>query len=611
MMKPVEIKHLSIAIHTSHGVVQAVRDVSLTLNPGESLALVGESGCGKSILCKSILKLLPREAQIMQGSIQIFGEDIIAYGEKHMRTLRGSKIAMAFQNPMTTLNPSMTMGAQLREAICLHQPHLSREEADQKAMELLTRMGIQGKRRLDQLPQSFSGGQRQRCMLAIALAQKPEILIADEPTTALDATVQKEILLLLKKLRRDMGLSMIFITHDLGVAAHIGDRVGVMYAGRIVEIGTAAEIFHNPRHPYTWGLLSSMPVLAAKGKKLPCIQGQPPDLLTPPPGDAFAIRNPYALAIDYKQAPPFFEVTPSHQAATWLLDQRAPRLEPPHDFSQPGWYQKEEQILPKERFAITKQQPLLQLEHLSKTFDFKGAEPLQAVHDVTLSLQPGECLGLVGESGSGKSTLARLILGIHESDDGKIFFDGQDITHSRSVALRQQLQMIFQDADAALNPRMTTHESIGEGLKLLGIDSCAREKRISQLLDAVELTKRCADAYPAELSGGQRQRVAIARCLAMNPRLIVADEPVAALDVSVQAQIINLLCELQEKLHFSMIFIAHDLSVVRYISDRVAVMYKGSLLEQGATEHIFRHPQREYTKKLLSAVLYPELPLNE
>lgn len=328
------VDHLSVTFHTEAGSVEAVRDVSLALKKGEILALAGESGCGKSVLCRSLVKLLPAYAAITSGTITVHDTDITAYTDTQMQALRGKTIAMVFQNPLTTLNPSMTMGAQLREAL-IRKEKLSRQEADERAVELLHLVGISdGEHRLHMLPQAFSGGQRQRCALAIALAASPDILLADEPTTALDVTVQMQILDLLKHLRNVMGLSILFITHDLGVVARLADRVAIMYAGKIVEIGTADEVFYDARHPYTWGLLQALPSAVGPGERLQAIPGMPPYLAPSPAGDAFAARNPYALAIDYETAPPFFSVSPTHEAATWLLDPRAPKI------PQPAWLQK-------------------------------------------------------------------------------------------------------------------------------------------------------------------------------------------------------------------------------------------------------------------------------
>ena len=324
---PLEIENLTLSFYMPYGEVQALRGVSLSLKKGEILVLAGESGCGKSVLCKSVLHLLPRHAKIKEGSITLCGQDVTTASEKEMTAIRGTKAAMVFQNPLTTLMPSMTIGAQLQEA--LRRRHLSPDEEKHEAVALLEAVGIEdAERRLSQLPLAFSGGMRQRCALAIALAARPQVLLADEPTTALDGTIQIQILDLLRRLRDETGLSILLVTHDLGVAAHIADRVGILYAGRLVEIGTAEEIFYDPRHPYTWGLLASLPS-ASQGRRLTPIDGMPPDLLMPPEGDAFASRNPYALAIDYEEQPPFFTISPTHQAATWLLDPRAPHMEPP------------------------------------------------------------------------------------------------------------------------------------------------------------------------------------------------------------------------------------------------------------------------------------------
>ena len=611
-MAPLEISHLSVDIAMQTGTIHAVRDVSLTVQEGEILVLAGESGSGKSVLCKSILKILPRQAVIKQGQICIHGDDIVPYSEKKMQTIRGRKAAMAFQNPLTILNPSLSMGAQLRESIGRQSPGISRKDADDMAVDYLQMVGIKdGRYRLRMLPQAFSGGQRQRCALAIALAGKPDLLIADEPTTALDVTVQVQILDLLKELQQKMKLSVLFVTHDLGVAEHIADRIGIMYAGKLVETGTVSDIFHDARHPYTWGLLASVPAMAEKGKPLHCIQGMPPDLSRLPAGDAFAPRNPYALAIDYRQEAPLFSVSDTHKAATWLLDSRAPQIVSPVHFS--SRIRTDHSPLPMTPAAgigreCKARPPIIRTEHLSKAFCLDHGHEFYAVRDVSLVLHENEILGLVGESGCGKSTVARMLMNICQPTAGKIFFRGQEVSaDSRPRELCQQMHMIFQDSDGALNPRMTAGQSVAEGLLLSGqkLTPPALRAKINALFAAVELSQRCQNAYPAELSGGQRQRVAIARCLGIRPQVIIADEPIAALDVSIQAQIINLLCRLQQEQHFSMIFIAHDLFVVHYLSHRIAVMHDGRIIEEGAAEKVYFQPEEGYTKQLLSSVLCP------
>ena len=597
-MNALTINDLAVDFSLSYGIVHALQGVSLSLKKGEVLVLAGESGSGKSVLCRSILKLLPREASIIRGSIALDGDDITSWSDRHMQSIRGRRIAMAFQDPLTILNPSMTMGSQLLEAIHLSESTLSKKQAKELAISYLERVGIrEARQRLHMLPRSFSGGQRQRCALAIALAAKPDILIADEPTTALDVTIQRQILDILMDMRERLGLSILLVTHDLGVASYIADMVGIMYAGRLVEIGTAGEIFGTPRHPYTWGLLSSLPSLAQKGKPMRCIEGTTPDLSAEPHGDAFAPRNPYAMKIDYEKQPPWFKVTDTHYAAAWLLDERAPHIDPP-------WPPKK--IQQSDTPADTDKRNLpevLCINHVSKCFMLDGAHRILAVDDVSFSLHEGEIMGLLGESGSGKSTLARLITGMYAPSSGRISFCGKELSANREKETRQKIQMIFQDADGALNPYMTAGESIMEGLRLTGMRKSAATSRAKELLDAVELSSRCFTAYPSELSGGQKQRVTIARCLGMKPRVVVADEPVAALDVSIQAQIINLLCRLQKEQGFAMIFIAHDISVVRYISDWIAVMKDGRLIEQGSASAICTSPREAYTRRMLSSVL--------
>ncbi len=596
-MNALTINDLAVDFSLSYGIVHALQGVSLSLKKGEVLVLAGESGSGKSVLCRSILKLLPREASIIRGSIALDGDDITSWSDRHMQSIRGRRIAMAFQDPLTILNPSMTMGSQLLEAIHLSESTLSKKQAKELAISYLERVGIrEARQRLHMLPRSFSGGQRQRCALAIALAAKPDILIADEPTTALDVTIQRQILDILMDMRERLGLSILLVTHDLGVASYIADRVGIMYAGRLVEIGTAGEIFGTPRHPYTWGLLSSLPSLAQKGKPMRCIEGTTPDLSIEPHGDAFAPRNPYAMKIDYEKQPPWFKVTDTHYAAAWLLDERAPHVEPP-------WPPRKTQRSDTTTDTDKRHRPeVLCAQHLSKDFMLDGSHRLIAVDDVSFSLHEGEIMGLLGESGSGKSTLARLITGMYAPSSGRISFCGKELSANRDKETRQRIQMIFQDADGALNPYMSAGESIMEGLRLTGMGKDATN-RAKKLLEAVELSGRCFTAYPSELSGGQKQRVTIARCLGMKPRVIVADEPVGALDVSIQAQIINLLCRLQKEQGFAMIFIAHDISVVHYISDWIAVMKDGRLIEQGSASAICTSPREAYTRQMISSVL--------
>lgn len=608
-----EVKHLSASFQTPQGVVQAVRDVSFCLYPGEVLAIVGESGCGKSVLCKSILKLLPASAKIRSDGIFIRGTDISGYGEREMCRIRGKAAAMIPQDAMASLNPVIAVGAQIAEAVRVHQPSLSKKSIQEKVEELLRMVGIEHpKERNMQYPYQFSGGMRQRAVLAAALAADPWILFADEPTTALDAAAQAKILNLLDTLRRRLGMAVVFVTHDLGAAARLADRVAVMYAGKIIETGTAQEIYHDPRHPYTWGLLRSLPAFSRGKDTLPVIPGAPPSLLHPPKGDAFACRNPYALGIDYEMEPPVCAVSSTHNAASWLLDARAPQnitFQMPQIPQMPGHAcrRQEEPLQNKEK------ELLLDVQHLTHCFALGKKPPIQAVRDVSFQIYQGEAFGLIGASGCGKSTVARCVMNLYAPTGGRIFYQGLDSSDAKAYRRHKRMmqrtrQMIFQDAGASLNPRMKVCEIIAEPLKIHRI----KPKRGSYRAEAAfqmkytGLDERFLDAYPSELSGGQRQRVAIARALVTEPRLLVADEPIASLDVSMQAQIVNLLKHLQKEHGFSFLFIAHDLAVVEFLCDRVGVMNHGRLVECAPVKELFAHPLHPYTKSLLSAIPIPD-----
>lgn len=609
MSELLNIEHLSVSFAAEEGKMEAVRDVSFSLKSGEVLAIVGESGCGKSVLCKSIMKLLPKNGWIENGSIAVNGEDIAAYPEKKMQKLRGSMFSMVFQDPMSALDPTVRIGRQIAEAIRMHNRTLSREEIGRRVTELLELVGIDHvQERCEWFPHQFSGGMRQRSVLAVALAADPKILIADEPTTALDVTIQAQILQLLKEIQKQLHMAMIFVSHNLGVVADIADRVAIMYAGKIVEIGTKDEIFSDPRHPYTRGLLQAHPSMARGKCSLKTIPGMPPVLINPPRGDAFAARNPYALPIDFEEQPPMFPVSDTHFAATWLLDPRFRGQETiirNQENGETKW-----QVSPD--FCVS-EEPLVEVRHLTHVFAHGSNHPAKAVDDVSFTMKKGEIFGLVGESGSGKSTVARCLMNIYQPSGGEILFDGINICdkkefRSHRKMLQTQRQIIFQDSASSLNPRMKVADIIAEPLRI----SHRKTERESTRKEA-EFQLRCVgmesmylDKYPAQLSGGQRQRVAIARALSMEPKLLVADEPVAALDVSIQAQIVNLFRHLREEHGFTILFIAHDLAMVEFLCDRVGVMNHGQLVEVGTTEDIFYHPTHPYTKKLLKAV--PMLP---
>ena len=615
MAELLEVKHLSVSFDTPEGEVEAVRDVSFFVKKEETLAIVGESGCGKSVLCRSIMKLLPRTARIKSGSILANGREIIKCTEKEMQTIRGSFFSMVFQDPMTSLNPAMTVGAQIAEAVLIHRPELSREEVRRRVWELMELVGIDHpKERAAQYPWNFSGGMRQRAVLAIALASEPAVLLADEPTTALDVTIQAQILALFRKIQEKLGTAIVLVSHDLGVVAAAADRVAVMYAGKICETGLVREIFEDPKHPYTKGLLRSLPALSRGKKELYWLPGMPPKLNHPPAGDAFACRNPYALAVDYEKQPPMFQVTDTHYAATWLLDERAAevRAKIEEEMSKgeaPDGTREEIKYHPGFDRKASGKEVLMEVQHLSQLFSMTGKKVFRAVDDVSFELRKGEILGLVGESGSGKSTTARCIMNISSSPGGHIFYKGIDVLDKKQFrknrkALQAERQMIFQDSASSLNQRMRVEDIILEPLKL----SHRKPKQGSYREEAefqlkyVGLDSSFLDRYPSELSGGQRQRVAIARALIMDPELVVADEPIASLDVSIQAQIVNLFRHLQREHGFSFLFIAHDLSMVEFLCDRVGVMYHGQLVELAPCRELYSNPLHPYTKQLLLAV---------
>ena len=632
-----KVEHLAVSFQTDAGELEAVRDVSFSLRPGEVLAIVGESGCGKSVLCKSIMKLLPEKAKMKSGSIRINDTDISACKEKEMQKLRGRLFAMVFQDPMTSLNPTMTIGAQIAEAVLVHQPKLKKEAVQKRVLELMELVGIdRPEARAKLYPWNFSGGMRQRSVLAIALASDPAILIADEPTTALDVTIQAQILDLLKEIQRRLGTATILVSHDLGVVARVADRVAVMYAGKICEIGTAEEIYYDPKHPYTKGLLRSLPALSHGKETLHTLPGMPPSLVHPPKGDAFACRNEYSLAIDYEQQPPMFRVSDTHYAATWLLDERAAqvreklerreRAELLRDAGKKDeltWKREGSVQKASERYTETENrqkiiehaQPdlLLDVRHLTQVFPLTKKLAVRAVDDVSFQIRRGEIFGLVGESGSGKSTVARCVMNIYRPAGGQIVYRGIDTgnrmeVRKNRVLLQQERQMIFQDSASSLNQRMKVADIVMEPMKL----AHRRPPRGSYRAEAayqlkyVGLDESCLDKYPSELSGGQRQRIAIARAVSMEPELLVADEPIASLDVSIQAQIVNLFRHLQREHGFSILFIAHDLAMVEFLCDRVGVMYHGRLVEVAPCHELYRNPLHPYTQALLSAIPLPD-----
>ena len=582
------IRNLKVAFRHENQWVEAVHGIDMDVFAGKTLGLVGESGSGKSVSSLAVMRLLNEKmSRIEADSIQIEGEEIKGFGESQMAEVRGKRIAMIFQEPMTSLNPVYKCGYQVSEMILQHESRLalqcfgcaqqpqaqepqvlpvSRAEAKKRVIELFKQVMLPRPEAIyDSYPHELSGGQKQRVMIAMAIACHPKLLIADEPTTALDVTVQKEILKLLRQLQTETGMGMIFITHDLGVVAEIADDVAVMHNGEILERGTMQDILNHPQHPYTQGLLACRPPMDVRLKRLPIVK----------------------------------------------------------EFLDGQWQGGKEQILhdlqitAEERQTHLEQlysrQPLLRVEGLKTWYPLrKGVlgrvyDHVKAVDDVSLEVYEGETLGLVGESGCGKTTLGRSILRLAEPTDGKVWFDGIEVTSLKGQALRdfrKQAQIVFQDPYSSLNPRITIGEAIAEPMLVHGIEKNKKRSRamVCDLLEQVGLQADHYDRYPHEFSGGQRQRICIARALAVNPRLVICDESVSALDVSVQAQVLNLLNRLKEERHLTYIFISHDLSVVRFMSDRVMVMYNGKPMEMNDADELFKHPQNDYTKKLIAAL---------
>ncbi len=542
-----DIRDLSVTFKVGGREAPATRDVNFSVYPGEILAIVGESGSGKSVSAMSVLDLLPKTAT-RRGVIELNGEDISGFDEKQVRKMRGGDIAMIFQEPMTALNPVFTIGWQISEILRLHTS-LSRKEAKARAVELLGLVGLPDPgNRVNYYPHQLSGGQRQRAMIAMAISCDPKVLIADEPTTALDVTVQAEILDLLRDLRHRVSSAMILITHDMGVVADIADRVIVMKDGEIVEAAPVHKLFAEPTHPYTQQLLAAVPHLGHRPESGRLLES-------------------------------------ADEAAKVAAESRA---------------------------TTNDDGPILQLQDIVVDYPGRLGRPFfRAVDSVTLEMHRGEVLGLVGESGSGKSTLGRVVVGLQAVTSGRVVVAGQDITHaSRSQLrpLRRRLGMVFQDPAASLNPRYTIGDCISEPLRLHRLVRGRKEMdaRVMELLESVELPPSWRQRFPHELSGGQRQRVAIARAIAPEPELLVADEPTSALDVSVQARLLDLLMDLQARLQFSCLFISHDLAVVELLADRIAVMNRGMVVEQGDREQVLSHPEHPYTRRLLAAAPVPD-----
>ncbi len=600
-----EVKDLHTVFMTDAGPIHAVDGVSFKVGPGETLGIVGESGSGKSVTALSLMRLLEEPARIVGGSITFQGQDVLAMSRSQLTDWRGDRAAMVFQDPMTGLNPVIRILRQVTEHIVAHGK-MPRAQAQKRGIELLRRMGVAApERAAASFPHEFSGGMRQRVMMAIGVANDPALLIADEPTTALDVTIQAQILDLLRGLNQEFGTAIVLISHDLGVIGTVCRRVAVMYAGEVVEEAVTTEVLNDPRHPYSWALVNAVPRLdAPTGARLTSIEGTPPDPLHQPPGCRFEPRCPFRIGRCATDHPPLMEVAPGRRARCWVTadGSRLPRptLPAAAESEQP-------------RMA---EAPLLEARGVEKHFAlprksfFKPPLTVHAVNGVDIALHRQESLGVVGESGCGKSTLARLLTRLHEPTGGSVTFEGRDITHATHAemrGLRPRLQMVFQDPYASLNPRMTVGDTLAE--PLLAHNRVPHRKaandRVGELLSTVGLKPSYASRYPHEFSGGQRQRISIARALALEPSVVVADEPVSALDVNVQAQVLNLMLDLRQRLGLSYLFIAHDLAVVRAFCDRVAVMYLGRVVEEGPADDVLSRPLHPYTVALTSAIPEP------
>jgi peptide/nickel transport system ATP-binding protein len=598
----IDVQNLAVAIHTEQGVVHAIDRLTLQIRQGEVYGLLGESGCGKSMTALSIMQLLPPNAQIAADShVWLRQRDLLDLAEIQMRRIRGRDIGMIFQEPMSALNPVLTVAQQLREVLQTH--HLAHADHSKQMIDLLTQVGLPDARQwLSAYPHQLSGGMKQRVMIAMALAGQPELLIADEPTTALDVTIQAQILALLQRLQRERHMAMLLITHDLNVVRKMANRVGVMYAGHLVEQATATDFFTKPLHPYSQQLFASLPDMAKRAEVLSAIPGNVPSLTQTFVGCRFAPRCPCVMPVCHEKAPPWYTPHKQHRVRCYLYADSQQQITVPTTA---------EQNLVTEKQSVA--QPILQVEQLRVYFPvrkglFKRTVGyVKAVDGVDLTLHRGETLALVGESGSGKTTMGRSILQLVKPTAGHIWYNGQFLQQlggQQLRRLRREIQIVMQDPFSSMNPRLLVEQIIEEGMLAHGLyrDKHKRRRRLRELLEQVGLPANSLQRYPHEFSGGQRQRIAIARALAVEPSLIICDEPTSALDVSVQAQILNLLTQLQQTLGLSYLFITHNLRVVGYLADRVAVMQAGRLVEVGATDQVLNQPQHAYTQELIAAI---------
>jgi peptide/nickel transport system ATP-binding protein len=610
-----EVVNLKTQFKTATGIITAVDDVSFRVNRGETLGVVGESGSGKSVTSLSIMRLVPQPTgRIVGGRVLLNGRDILSLSEQEMRHVRGNEVAMIFQDPMTSLNPVFTIGNQIVESIMLHEKKTN-SQARENAAEALDLVGISEPRKtLDKYAHQLSGGMRQRVMIAMALSCNPKLLIADEPTTALDVTIQAQILELMQKLQRDIGMAILFITHDLGVVAELADRVVVMYTGRVVEQAPVEDLFFNPRMPYTISLLKSIPRVgeSLKGKRrLESIQGvvaSPQDL---PKGCSFHPRCQFATDACLESVPEMEDCDEDHvvRCVRWKdVINELDRSDEETGIS--------DSTVPNEGSDLGSSAVLVRAQNLQTYFPVRGGVfsrvvgHVHAVEDISFEIRSGEVLAFVGESGSGKTTAGRSTMRLLEPTAGSIEFEAIDLlslNREELRAYRKDIQLIFQDPFSSLDPRMTVGQIVSEGIEIHKLaKGKAKESRVIELLESVGLSASDMQRYPHEFSGGQAQRIGIARALAVEPKLIIADEPVSALDVSIQAQVVNLLQDLKEKFGLTLLFIAHDLGIVEYIADRVVVMYLGRIMEAAPANELYSNPVHPYTEALLSAIPIPK-----
>lgn len=612
----ISVRDLTVSFASEAGTVHAVRGMNFDLYPGKTLGIVGESGSGKSVTSMAIMGLLDKNASV-KGSITYHGEELLNKSDFEMSEIRGKGIAMVFQDPLSALTPVFSIGDQIKEALVTHNPKMTEQQIHDRSIELMNLVGIPDPEgRLKSFPHEFSGGMRQRVMIAMAIANDPDVIIADEPTTALDVTIQAQVLEVLRKAQRETGAAVIFITHDLGVIAGVADDIVVMYAGRPVEKADVDSIFDHPAMPYTMGLLGAVPRSdRERNSRLVPIPGSPMNLVNMPKGCPFAPRCPLATDICHTTEPAMEPVPgrPGQFVACHRTQEIVSKGLTFHDV-----YTVAEAA--KSKFAGVprdERKMVLDVKHMRKTFPLTAGGFLRrkigevkAVDDVTLNVREGETVALVGESGSGKSTTLMEIMAFKQPQDGEIEMFGTKLEHKipreKRRELRSAVQYVFQDPMSSLDPRLPIYDILAEPMKVQHYSKEQIRERVGELMRLVELNPDQVDRFPTQFSGGQRQRIAIARALSVNPKLVLLDEPVSALDVSIQAGVINLLEDLQNKLGVAYLFVAHNLSVVRHISSRVAVMYLGRIVESGDTEDVFEHPLHPYTQALISAVPVPD-----